>query len=65
MTHMLANIVTPKTSTAQLFFLIAVIVGIIAIVFGFVTNSKPYAWATPVLVVVVLTLIAFGLLFLP
>lgn len=55
---MLATIVSPNLNTAQLFFLIAVIVGIIIVVCGFAK------WAYYlVLVPVVLVFMSLGLLF--
>jgi hypothetical protein len=59
---MLASIAAQNTSTAQLFFLVALIVGIIAVVFGLVPSTRPYAWAIGVLALVVLVFMSAGLL---
>jgi hypothetical protein len=62
---MLATIVTANAGTAQFFFLVSAIVAVICVVFGLLPTGRPYAWATSVLVMVVLALISVGLLFLP
>lgn len=60
--HMVLNIVSPSVSTAQLFFLIAVILAAIATIIGFAHRPEPwwpYMWAP------VMLFIALGLLWHP
>jgi hypothetical protein len=62
MTTLVAHIVTPSISTAQLFFLIAVIIAAFATLIGFMHRSEPwwpYMWAP------VMLFIALGLLWSP
>jgi hypothetical protein len=62
MTSLLLNIVTPSRGTAQLFFLIAVILAALGTIVGFAHRPEPwwpYMWAP------VMLFLALGLLFLP
>jgi hypothetical protein len=62
MTTLVAHIVSPSINTAQLFFLIAVILAAIAVVVGFAHRPEPwwpYMWAP------VMLFIALGLLWAP
>ena len=60
---MIASIAAQNSGTAQLFFLIAVIIAAIAVVFGFAPFGRPYPWALGALIMVVLFFVALGLLF--
>jgi hypothetical protein len=61
---MLATIVTPSLSTAQVFFLIAIVVLAVAVLLAVVHATAP-GWALPVLGLVGLAFVALGLLFSP
>lgn len=60
---LLGSIATQNSGTAQLFFLIAVIVSAICVVFGFAPFGRPYPWAIGALVFVILFFVSLGLLF--
>ena len=59
---LLLNIVTPSVSTAQLFFLIAVIIAAFATLVGFLHRPEPW-W--PFMWAPVMLFIALGLLWHP
>lgn len=65
MPTLLMNIVTPSISTAQVFFLIAVIVLAIDILLAILGHPQAPAWGVPVLGAVALLFIALGLLWHP
>jgi hypothetical protein len=60
---MLASIATQNSGTAQLCFLVAVIIAAVAVVFGFAPFGRPYPWALGALIMVVLFFVSLGLLF--
>lgn len=64
MITMIATIVTPSVSTAQIFFLIAIIILAIDILLAIMAPQAP-AWGIPVLGAVALLFIALGLLWHP
>jgi hypothetical protein len=65
MPTLLLNIVTPSLSTAQVFFLIAIIILIIDILFAIVSHPNTPAWGIPALGAAALLFIALGLLWHP
>jgi hypothetical protein len=62
MTTLVANIVTPSVSTAQLFFLIAVILAAFAVLIAFAHRPEPW-W--PFMWAPIMLFIALGLLWSP
>jgi hypothetical protein len=60
--NVLAVIVAQDQNLAQLFFLIAVIVAAVGLLFGVIPLGRPYAWAIGAFGLLVLLFVSLGLL---